>query len=86
MLVKQFAERVLKAQELYEKSYKPGAKTRSKKQRETFGERWPGKYTLSHEEAAMQACDGDVRWSYVVQLVNLTAWNDIQAWAEEITK
>ncbi len=66
---KEFAKLILEAQKLHEESW-------NKKE---------GKYKLSQEEAADQACVKlgiSAEWAFVIYLLNYSTWNDIQGWAE----
>lgn len=65
-----FARAILRAQEHREESYNEEKK----------------EYTLSHKEAAERGAIGlgfDQRVTQPICLLNLLAWNDIQAWAEK---
>lgn len=67
----ELAERVTLAQKIHEESYVKGSKAL---------DYMDGKYTINLWEAARQAARNENE-AYLISMLNQTAWNDIQTWA-----
>lgn len=67
MMLRHFKAIVLDAQGIYENSWNKRTK----------------KYKLTQHDAAVKACENagqPKEWAMPVQLLNITAWNDVQLW------